>query len=207
MSNLDQYNKKRDFSQTAEPQAKREKIKSTGQQFVVQRHHASRLHYDFRLEIDGALKSWAVPKGPSLNPKDKRLAVQVEDHPLSYGSFEGHIPKGNYGAGTVSIFDEGTFIPLEAKSDKDFLKQWKNGNIKFTLKGKILKGDFALVRMNGADSDNWLLIKHKDEYSSDKPFDAEKLVSDSIKAEGKDFKKKSTKANSETVKKKVPKHR
>lgn len=202
MSNLDQYNKKRDFSQTAEPQAKKEKIKSAGQHFVVQRHHASRLHYDFRLEIDGALKSWAVPKGPSLNPKDKRLAVQVEDHPISYGSFEGHIPKGNYGAGTVSIFDEGTYIPLEVKSEKDFLQQWKNGNIKFTLKGKILKGDFALVRMNGADSDNWLLIKHKDEFSSDKPFDAEMLVSDSVKAEGKDFKKKTAKANTETVKKK-----
>lgn len=200
MSNLDQYNKKRDFSQTAEPKAVKGKINATQHNFVVQRHHASRLHYDFRLEIDGALKSWAVPKGPSLNPKDKRLAVQVEDHPLSYGSFEGSIPEGNYGAGTVSIFDEGKYIPLEVKSDQEFLKQWKDGNIKFKLQGKVLKGDFALVRMHTGDDKNWLLIKHKDEFSWDKPFDSEKLVSESIKKEGKDFKKKSDKA--ETVKKK-----
>ncbi len=200
MSNLDQYNKKRDFSQTAEPKAVKGKINATQHHFVVQRHHASRLHYDFRLEIDGALKSWAVPKGPSLNPKDKRLAVQVEDHPLSYGSFEGSIPEGNYGAGTVSIFDEGKYIPLEVKSDQEFLKQWKNGNIKFKLEGKVLKGDFALVRMHTGDDKNWLLIKHKDEFSWDKPFDSEKLVSESIKKEGKDFKKKSDKT--ETVKKK-----
>ena len=200
MSNLDQYNKKRDFSQTAEPKAVKGKINATQHHFVVQRHHASRLHYDFRLEIDGALKSWAVPKGPSLNPKDKRLAVQVEDHPLSYGSFEGSIPEGNYGAGTVSIFDEGKYIPLEVKSDQEFLKQWKNGNIKFKLEGKVLKGDFALVRMHTGDDKNWLLIKHKDDFSWDKPFDSEKLVSESIKKEGKDFKKKSDKT--ETVKKK-----
>ncbi len=200
MSNLDQYNKKRDFSQTAEPKAVKGKIKATQHHFVVQRHHASRLHYDFRLEIDGALKSWAVPKGPSLNPKDKRLAVQVEDHPLSYGSFEGSIPEGNYGAGTVSIFDEGKYIPLEVKSDQEFLKQWKNGNIKFKLEGKVLKGDFALVRMHTGDDKNWLLIKHKDEFSWDKPFDSEKLVSESIKKKGKDFTKKSDKT--ETVKKK-----
>lgn len=200
MSNLDQYNKKRDFSQTAEPKAVKGKINATQHHFVVQRHHASRVHYDFRLEIDGALKSWAVPKGPSLNPKDKRLAVQVEDHPLSYGSFEGSIPEGNYGAGTVSIFDEGKYIPLEVKSDQEFLKQWKSGNIKFKLEGKVLKGDFALVRMHTGDDKNWLLIKHKDEFSWDKPFDSEKLVSESIKKEGKDFKKKSDKT--ETVKKK-----
>lgn len=193
MPNLETYNKKRDFTQTSEPKAQGKGLNKTTHSFVVQRHHASRLHYDFRLEIDGALKSWAVPKGPSMNPKDKRLAVQVEDHPLSYGSFEGRIPQGNYGAGTVSIFDEGQYSPLEVKSDKEFLKSWKEGSIKFRLEGKILKGDFALVRMQGDSSENWLLIKHKDDYSTDKPYDSEKLVSDAVKKEGKEFKKSSSK--------------
>jgi len=188
MPNLETYNKKRNFSQTEEPKAEKNAVKSKGSKFVVQRHHASRLHYDFRLEIDGALKSWAVPKGPSMNPKDKRLAVQVEDHPLSYGSFEGSIQKGNYGAGTVSIFDEGNYTALEVKSEKDFFKNWLNGSIKFRLEGKILKGDFALVRMNTDSSDNWLLIKHQDDFSWEKPFDAENFVSASIKKSGEDFK-------------------
>ena len=198
MPNLDTYNKKRDFTQTSEPKAQGKSLNKTTHSFVVQRHHASRLHYDFRLEIDGALKSWAVPKGPSMNPKDKRLAVQVEDHPLSYGSFEGRIPQGNYGAGTVSIFDEGQYSPLEVKSDKEFLKSWKEGSIKFRLEGKILKGDFALVRMQGDSSENWLLIKHKDDYSTDKPYDSEKLVSDAVKKEGKEFKKSSSKKKVKT---------
>ncbi|MCT1531574.1 3'-phosphoesterase [Sphingobacterium daejeonense] len=199
MPNLDTYNKKRDFTQTSEPKAQGKSLNKTTHSFVVQRHHASRLHYDFRLEIDGALKSWAVPKGPSMNPKDKRLAVQVEDHPLSYGSFEGRIPQGNYGAGTVSIFDEGQYSPLEVKSDKEFLKSWKEGSIKFRLEGKILKGDFALVRMQGDSSENWLLIKHKDDYSTDKPYDSEKLVSDAVKKEGKEFKKSSSKKKSKNT--------
>ncbi|WP_257214020.1 DNA ligase D [Sphingobacterium sp. 1.A.5] len=198
MPNLDTYNKKRDFTQTSEPKAQGKSLNKTTHSFVVQRHHASRLHYDFRLEIDGALKSWAVPKGPSMNPKDKRLAVQVEDHPLSYGSFEGRIPQGNYGAGTVSIFDEGQYSPLEVKTDKEFLKSWKEGSIKFRLEGKILKGDFALVRMQGDSSENWLLIKHKDDYSTDKPYDSEKLVSDAVKKEGKEFKKSSSKKKVKT---------
>lgn len=198
MPNLETYNKKRDFTQTSEPKAQGKGLNKTTHSFVVQRHHASRLHYDFRLEIDGALKSWAVPKGPSMNPKDKRLAVQVEDHPLSYGSFEGRIPQGNYGAGTVSIFDEGQYSPLEVKSDKEFLKSWKEGSIKFRLEGKILKGDFALVRMQGNSSENWLLIKHKDDYSTDKPYDSEKLVSDAVKKEGKEFKKSSSKKKVKT---------
>lgn len=198
MPNLETYNKKRDFTQTSEPKAQGKGLNKTTHSFVVQRHHASRLHYDFRLEIDGALKSWAVPKGPSMNPKDKRLAVQVEDHPLSYGSFEGSIPQGNYGAGTVSIFDEGQYSPLEVKSDKEFLKSWKEGSIKFRLEGKILKGDFALVRMQGDSSENWLLIKHKDDYSTDKPYDSEKLVSDAVKKEGKEFKKSSSKKKVKT---------
>lgn len=190
MSDLKTYNKKRDFSQTSEPKAGSSSEEQAGHRFVVQRHDASRLHYDFRLEIAGALKSWAVPKGPSMNPKDRRLAVQVEDHPLSYGSFEGEIPKGNYGAGTVSIFDEGEFLPLEVKSDKEFLAAWKNGNIKFQLKGKILKGDFALVRMKADSPENWLLIKHKDSFSSEKAFSSEDYVSQGTKDAGKAFKKK-----------------
>lgn len=193
MSNLNLYNKKRDFSQTAEPKAEKKKSYTPSYRFVVQRHDASRLHYDFRLEIDGALKSWAVPKGPSMNPKDKRLAVEVEDHPLSYGSFEGIIPKGNYGAGTVSIFDEGTYEPLETKSNKEFLENWKNGSIKFTLHGNVLKGDFALVRMNTEDGKNWLLIKHQDQYASDKAYNIEDLISSAVKKEGKDYKENSKK--------------
>lgn len=192
MSDLNTYNKKRDFSQTSEPKADKRSAEEAGHRFVVQRHDASRLHYDFRLEIAGALKSWAIPKGPSMHPKDRRLAVQVEDHPIPYGTFEGEIPKGNYGAGTVTIFDEGEYLPLEVKSDKEFLSAWKNGSIKFQLKGKILKGDFALVRMKSDSPENWLLIKHKDAYSTEKSFSSEDLVSQGIKDAGKAFKKKAT---------------
>lgn len=173
MKNLEEYNRKRDFSETREPKGKKVAGKSAAPIFVVQRHEARRLHYDFRLEIDGALKSWAVPKGPSLYPKDKRLAVQVEDHPMDYAGFEGSIPKGNYGAGEVMIFDSGTFSYLEDKNERTFLKSWEEGNIKFVLNGTILKGEFALVRMKGKGDENWLLIKHADAYSVDKPYDAE----------------------------------
>lgn len=210
MANLTTYNKKRDFSQTSEPKAEKATGDKQGYRFVVQRHHASRLHYDFRLEIDGALKSWAVPKGPSLNPKDRRLAVQVEDHPLSYGTFEGTIPKGSYGAGTVSIFDAGTYMPMEVTNDKEFLNSWKKGSIKFSLKGKVLKGEFALVRMQGDTDENWLLIKHKDKYATDKAFDAEDLVRKQIKEAGKTYKeaakeKKSTKKSKQPTAMLVPK--
>src|SRR5690606_31591995 len=140
--------------------------------FVVQKHHASRLHYDFRLELRGVLKSWAVPKGPSLNPKDKRLAMEVEDHPYDYKDFEGVIPKGNYGAGTVIVWDEGTYEPLESNGDKeamekDLMKQWRTGSLKVVLKGKKLKGEFALVKMSGKEDNAWLLIKHNDKYATD----------------------------------------
>lgn len=189
---LEKYNKKRDFTSTKEPQKGKEKT-SKKLKFVVQRHHASHLHYDFRLEIDGVLKSWAVPKGPSLNPKDKRLAMMVEDHPYSYKDFEGEIPKGNYGAGTVSIFDEGFYTSL-AKTRKDdqktLEKGLKEGNLKIALKGKILKGEFALVRLKNAEQNAWLLIKHDDEGAVHKKFSAEDLVDAKIKKAGKDFKKK-----------------
>lgn len=168
---LKDYQSKRDFKQTSEPKGKSES--SDGKlKFVIQRHAASRLHYDFRLEMDGVLKSWAIPKGPSLNPDDKRLAMMVEDHPYSYRTFEGTIPAGNYGAGEVEIWDEGTYEPLEKIKNKsdDFTMQkgLKEGSLKFILHGKKLKGEFALVKIkNATDGNPWLLIKHKDQYATD----------------------------------------
>lgn len=142
------YTQKRNFSKTPEPRAKGKSL-SKQLSFVVQRHDASHLHYDFRLELDGVLKSWAIPKGPSLDPRDKRLAVMVEDHPLSYGSFEGVIPKGNYGAGTVDIWDSGTYIPEGSSKDPaaDIRRGLKSGSLKFVMNGQKLKGSFALVRL------------------------------------------------------------
>ncbi len=173
---LRKYTGKRDFKVTPEPPAKKES--SAGQmEFVVQRHKASRLHYDFRLEMEGVLKSWAVPKGPSMNPKDKRLAMMVEDHPYSYRTFKGSIPDGNYGAGIVEIWDHGVYMPLnddyEPATEKAILKDLKNGTIKFLLKGKKLKGFFALVKMKTAEGNAWLLIKHDDEFAVHKDYDSE----------------------------------
>src|SRR5215469_6139299 len=131
-----------------------------GNTFVVQKHSATRLHYDFRLAIDGTLKSWAVPKGPSQNQSDKRLAVQTEDHPLEYGNFEGKIPEGNYGAGTVMVWDRGTFF-LEGQDDAQ--KQMAKGDLKFSLNGEKLHGSFVLVKLKQSQKGNeWLMIKHKD---------------------------------------------
>jgi bifunctional non-homologous end joining protein LigD len=166
---LAKYKKKRDFKQTSEPASGKAEGKHI---FVVQRHHATRLHYDFRLEIDGTLKSWAVPKGPSLNPADKRLAMEVEDHPYDYKDFEGQIPAGNYGAGYVYIWDKGTFELLDEKGNA--LKEWKSGNMKVVLHGKKLKGEFAIVKMKGGREENaWLLIKHKDKYAVDGEYNSE----------------------------------
>lgn len=180
---LETYKKKRDFTKTAEPAG--EAIASEDRlRFVVQRHAARRLHYDFRLEMEGVLKGWAVPKGPSLNPSDKRLAVMVEDHPFSYRTFEGTIPKGNYGAGEVSIWDEGYYEPIArekdtpgdtSKSDEEWLLEGlSKGSLKIVLHGKKLKGGFVLVKMHGAKEENaWLLIKHADRYAVKEPYDAE----------------------------------
>jgi bifunctional non-homologous end joining protein LigD len=127
--------------------------------FVVHEHHATHLHYDFRLEISGVLKSWAIPKGPSMNPTDKRLAIMVEDHPIEYGEFEGIIPEGHYGAGPVLIWDKGEF-----KTEEDPAEALKRGKLRFHLNGKKLKGGFSLLKMKGSDK-NWLLIKNYDSFS------------------------------------------
>jgi bifunctional non-homologous end joining protein LigD len=200
---LQLYKKKRDFKDTPEPAGKIEKKKGK-LIFVIQRHDASRLHYDFRLEAEGVLKSWAVPKGPSLNPTDKRLAVMVEDHPKSYASFEGDIPAGNYGAGHVDIWDNGMYEPedenRELITEKQFLEDLQKGTIKFRLHGKKLKGSFALVLMKGRGDNNWLLIKHRDEYAVDE-YDAEDHAKKSSKA--KSEKKRLVKKAAKPVKEKI----
>src|ERR1035437_5533173 len=170
---LDEYKRKRRFEETPEPPPKLEK--QSRRRFVVQRHDATRLHYDFRLEMEGVLKSWAVPKGPSLDPADKRLAMQVEDHPVSYYDFEGTIPQGNYGGGTVMVWDAGTWEPLSPVpvngeyapgTEKEAAAMLVKGDLKFRLKGKRLNGDFALVHIKGragSKGNEWLLIKKKDD--------------------------------------------
>lgn len=163
---LTRYRQKRNFSNTAEPEGKRSNSKQF--RFVVQRHQASHLHYDFRLELGGVLKSWAVPKGPSVEPGEKRLAVQVEDHPVEYITFHGRIPKGNYGAGTVAIWDKGTFEPqskVSTLSERQALAGIKKGHLDVELHGKKLKGLFSLVRLKNTEP-NWLLIKQKDKTTS-----------------------------------------
>lgn len=173
---LDLYKKKRDFKSTPEPDSE-QKVRQSVHSFVVHRHDASHLHYDFRLEMEGVLKSWAVPKGPSMKAGERRLAIMVEDHPLSYGEFYGQIPEGNYGAGNVEIWDEGTYLPLEEKgnAEKNLLDQLKKGSIKFVINGNYLKGAFSLVRINSSQKDNeWLLIKKKDQYALPS-YDIEKL--------------------------------
>jgi len=165
---LQVYKKKRNFKKTPEPGSK---VYDAAEQlaFVVQRHKASHLHYDLRLELNGTLKSWAVPKGPSLNPGDKRLAMMVEDHPYDYKNFKGVIPEGNYGAGIVEIWDSGYYTDLEnslkGPAEKKLKKALEAGSLKFILHGKKLKGEFALVKLKGRQENAWLLIKHKDKYA------------------------------------------
>lgn len=167
---LVKYKEKRSFNKTPEPTGGKSKAASL--RFVIQKHAASRLHYDFRLEMDGVLKSWAVPKGPSTDPSVKRLAMMVEDHPYDYKDFEGIIPDGNYGAGTVMVWDEGTYEPIEPtkgreKQEKKLLEELQSGSLKFILHGKKLEGEFALVKTKGMADNSWLLIKHRDEFASD----------------------------------------
>ena len=168
---LKEYSKKRNFNSTVEPEGGIKK--STFELiFVVQKHAASHLHYDFRLEMDGVLKSWAIPKGPSMNPDDKRLAIMVEDHPYSYKDFEGTIPEGNYGAGNVIVWDNGTYtLADEAVGDNTESKlqsDLQKGHLSFILNGKKLKGEFALVKLKTKQENTWLLIKSKDKYAGDK---------------------------------------
>lgn len=160
MSSLEKYNSKRNFKKTTEPTGKKQKRKRKNLKFVIQHHLARKDHYDLRLEWNGVYVSFAVPKGPSFQPNDKRLAIHVEDHPLSYGSFEGIIPKGEYGGGTVMLFDKGYWVPL-----KNTTPNFEKGPIKFTLKGIRIQGSWSLVHMK---EDNWLLIKEKDEFVSNK---------------------------------------
>lgn len=158
---LNEYARKRSFQSTPEPEpAQPPPAAAGGNTFCVQRHDATRLHYDFRLEIDGTLKSWAIPKGPTLDPASKRLAAMVEDHPLEYGSFEGNIPKGNYGAGSVMLWDRGSY---ELLGDKSAQEQLARGDFKFKLHGEKLNGEFAIVHMKVRGKGNeWLLLKKKD---------------------------------------------
>jgi bifunctional non-homologous end joining protein LigD len=166
---LSTYKQKRTFNKTPEPVGGKAKGKEL--LFVVQKHDASRLHYDFRLEMEGVLKSWAVPKGPSMDPSVKRLAMMVEDHPMDYRDFEGIIPEGNYGAGTVIVWDEGTYHPIDPLPDKKsqekhLLNLLHKGDLKFVLNGKKLKGEFVLVHTKGMGENSWLLMKHKDKYAT-----------------------------------------
>lgn len=176
---LSTYRQKRDFEKTPEPSGEAGVAPSRQRRFVIQKHDATRLHYDFRLEFDGVFKSWAVTKGPSLDPHDKRLAVEVEDHPLDYGDFEGTIPEGQYGGGTVMLWDRGTWESDDPEAG------FKKGDLKFTLHGEKLHGSWVLVRMrhdrNGGKRTNWLLIKHRDEYASE---DEDILAEDKSVASG-----------------------
>src|SRR5262245_7212014 len=157
---LEEYKRKRKFNETPEPPG--EVKKKRGNSFVIQKHHASRLHYDFRLEMEGVLRSWAIPKGPSFNPSEKRLAMLTEDHPIDYGDFEGVIPAGNYGAGKVIIWDHGTYEMVDPETAE---KGWKKGKFHIILKGKKLKGEWVLVR-GSREPRQWIFFKIRDPHAS-----------------------------------------
>ena len=160
---LAEYNRKRDFSRTREPAGSVPKASGKTLHFVVQKHAASHLHYDFRLELDGVMKSWAVPKGPSYDPKVRRLAMEVEDHPISYNTFEGTIPEGEYGGGTVMLWDRGTYEAEDGGGVASLRRGYEKGDLKIVLHGKRLRGGWVLVRMNRPGRAQWLLIKHRDD--------------------------------------------
>src|SRR3954465_11651157 len=173
---IETYNRKRDFSKTKEPRGRR--LKGKGDSFVVQKHEASRLHWDFRLELHGVLKSWAVPKGPSLDPGENRLAMRTEDHPLDYGTFEGTIPKGEYGGGTVMLWDQGRWIP---DPRKDPSKTIEEGHLHFTLEGDRMKGEWVMFRLKakpGEKAEPWMLKKVTDDYAE--PEDGDALVDNCV---------------------------
>jgi bifunctional non-homologous end joining protein LigD len=162
---LAEYNAKRDFSRTKEPAGKVPKARGATLHFVIQKHEASHLHYDFRLELDGVMKSWAVPKGPSLDPSVRRLAMEVEDHPISYNTFEGTIPQGEYGGGTVMLWDRGTYEAADGGGAESLRRGYEKGDLEFVLHGKRLQGGWVLVRMQRPGRPQWLLIKHRDRFA------------------------------------------
>ena len=160
---LAEYNRKRDFTRTKEPAGLVPRSTGKALHFVVQKHAASHLHYDFRLELDGVMKSWAVPKGPSYDPSVRRLAMEVEDHPISYNTFEGTIPAGEYGGGTVMLWDRGTYEAEDGGGVESLRRGYEKGDLKIVLHGKRLHGGWVLVRMNRPGRPQWLLIKHRDD--------------------------------------------
>jgi bifunctional non-homologous end joining protein LigD len=174
------YNRRKDLPSSISISQQIKKTSPHKRIFVVQRHLGSILHYDLRIEINGILKSWAIPKGPSMNGGDRRLAVLAEDYPLSYANFQGIVPEGTYGAGILELWDKGTCVPHAIHSsgcpDQDLMCQFKEGRLKFTLKGKKLKGVFTLVRLDGGDQRHWLLIKGNDKFAVNDPYDCEKYI-------------------------------
>jgi DNA ligase D-like protein (predicted 3'-phosphoesterase) len=175
---LAEYNAKRDFSRTAEPAGKVPKARGRSLHFVIQKHAASHLHYDFRLELDGVMKSWAVPKGPSLDPTVRRLAMEVEDHPISYNTFEGTIPQGEYGGGTVMLWDRGTYDADDGGGAESLRRGYEKGELRFVMHGKRLKGGFVLARLRRPGRPQWLLIKRRDAYAdADRDITAEATTS------------------------------
>jgi bifunctional non-homologous end joining protein LigD len=175
---LAEYNAKRDFTRTAEPAGRIPKSRGKALHFVIQKHAASHLHYDFRLELDGVMKSWAVPKGPSLDPTVRRLAMEVEDHPISYNSFEGTIPKGEYGGGTVMLWDRGTYAAEDGGGAESLRRGYEKGELRFQMHGKRLLGGFVLARLRRPGRPQWLLIKRRDEHADpDRDITAEETTS------------------------------
>jgi len=162
---LGEYNAKRDFTRTAEPAGKVPKPRSKTLHFVIQKHAASHLHYDFRLELDGVMKSWAVPKGPSLDPSVRRLAMEVEDHPIAYNTFEGTIPQGEYGGGTVMLWDRGTYEADDEGGPASLRSGYEKGELRFVMHGKRIRGGFVLARLRRPGRPQWLLIKRRDDYA------------------------------------------
>jgi len=175
---LAEYNAKRDFSRTAEPAGKVPKARGKSLHFVIQKHAASHLHYDFRLELDGVMKSWAVPKGPSLDPTVRRLAMEVEDHPISYNTFEGTIPQGEYGGGTVMLWDRGTYEADDGGGAESLREGYEKGELRFVMHGKRLRGGFVLARLKRPGRPQWLLIKRRDAHAeADRDITAEEVTS------------------------------
>jgi bifunctional non-homologous end joining protein LigD len=175
---LAEYNAKRDFTRTAEPAGKVPKPRGKTLHFVIQKHAASHLHYDFRLELDGVMKSWAVPKGPSLDPTVRRLAMEVEDHPISYNTFEGTIPKGEYGGGTVMLWDRGTYEAEDGGGAESLRRGYEKGELRFQMHGERLQGGFVLARLRRPGRPQWLLIKRRDDHAHpDRDITAEETTS------------------------------